>query len=52
MMMLKTIANAHPAITTAIMVEEDAPLSVCVSMDGLIVAVVGTNDEPVVLVTG
>ena len=52
MMMLKTIPNVHPAITIAIMVEEDPPLSVCVSIDGLTVAVVDTNDEPVVLVTG
>ena len=51
MMMLKTIPNAHPAITPAT-VKEDPPLSVCVSMDGLTVAVVDTNGEPVMLVTG
>ena len=50
MMMLRTTPNAHPAITTAIL-EEDPPLSVCVLMDGIIVAVIDTNDEPVVLVT-
>ena len=48
-MMLRTTPNAHPAITTA-MLEEDPPLSVCVLMDGIIVAVIVLNDEPVVLV--
>ena len=50
MMMLRITPNAHPAITTA-MLEEDPPLSVCVLMDGNIVAVIDTNDEAMVLVT-